>query len=231
MISIIVPLYNEGEAPGRLVAHLLGLEGLEEVILVDSSDDPLSRQKVGGLQAACPERLSILQGSERGRAVQMNLGASRADGGILLFLHCDSRLPANALSLVERAIDSGHEWGRFDIRLDARGKVYRLIETMINLRSRFRQIATGDQGIFVKAELFRECGGYPAIALMEDIALSNLLKRRSRPCLIKTPLLTSARRWHNRGIIPTVLLMWRLRFLYWCGASPEKLYRLYGEER
>lgn len=226
-----MPLYNEGEAPCQLIQHLDAMEGLDEAILVDASDEPVSREMIGRLSANCPANIIIIENASRGRALQMNLGASRAAGSTLLFLHCDSRLPQNALSRVREVIESGQFWGRFDIRLDGREVLLRIIETMINLRSRCRQIATGDQCIFVKSTLFREVGGYPEIALMEDIGLSKLLKRHARPCLITLPVLTSARRWRNRGIIFTVLLMWRLRFLYWCGVSPRKLNRLYGDER
>lgn len=231
MISIVVPLYNEGDAPGRLTAHLDALTDAREVILVDASDDAESQTAIRSLAMNCPQKMTIIEGASRGRSLQMNLGATHANGDILLFLHCDSRLPADALSRVQQAIDSGYAWGRFDIRLDSRTALLRVVETMINLRSRYRKIATGDQCIFVKTELFRQLGGYPEIALMEDIGVSKLLKQHSKPCLITAPVLTSARRWRNRGIVSTVLLMWRLRFLYWCGVSPNKLNHIYGEER
>ncbi len=231
MISIVVPLYNEGEAPNHLVTHLNEIDDLHEAVLVDASDEPVSKDVVRNLGMNCPEKITVIKNARRGRAVQMNQGANQATGNILLFLHCDSRLPQNALSTVQQMIDSGWVWGRFDIRLDSQGLLLRIIQLMINLRSRFRQIATGDQCIFVKTSLFREVGGYPEIALMEDIELSMVLNKHSKPCLITVPVLTSARRWRNRGVIYTVLLMWRLRFLHWCGVSPDKLNRLYGDER
>lgn len=231
MISIVVPLYNEGEAPKQLLAHLNGLDGFWEAILVDASDDPLSKTVIGSLSMHCSEKVTVLKSVDRGRALQMNFGASQAKGSILLFLHCDSRLPENSLPRVQQLLDMDNAWGRFDIKLDSRKPLLRIVETMINLRSRCRHIATGDQCIFVDAQLFRDVGGYPEIALMEDIGLSNRLKRHAKPCLIDRPVLTSARRWHNRGIMRTVLLMWRLRFLYWCGVSPSKLNHMYGEER
>ncbi|MCY4051903.1 MAG: TIGR04283 family arsenosugar biosynthesis glycosyltransferase [Gammaproteobacteria bacterium] len=231
MISIVVPLYNEGQSPNHLITHLNEIADLHEAVLVDASDELVSKEVVRKLSMSCPENITIIESAKRGRAMQMNLGASRTTGNVLLFLHCDSRLPQNALSTVQKMIDSGRAWGRFDITLDGAGILLRIISLMINLRSRYRQIATGDQCIFVTASLFRKVGGYPEIALMEDIELSTILKQYSKPCLITLPVLTSARRWKNRGVIYTVLLMWRLRFLYWCGVSPEKLNRLYGDER
>ena len=231
MISVIVPLFNEGETVSTLVAHLQELEGLDEAILVDASSQSDSRKVIDALKKNCSPNILIIQSQQCGRAVQMNLGADWARGDVLLFLHCDSRLPQDALLWVQCAMDSGCSWGRFDIRLDAEGIMFRVIESMINLRSRMRRLATGDQGIFVNTNVFRQCGGYPAITLMEDIAISNQLNSFSRPFLIKKPLITSARRWRNCGVLSTVALMWKLRFLYWIGVSPAKLYQMYGDER
>jgi hypothetical protein len=94
----------------------------------------------------------------------------------------------------------------------------------MNLRSRLTGIATGDQAMFVRRELFP---GFPQIALMEDIALSRLLKRSGRPTCLRDQVLTSGRRWESRGVLRTIVLMWGLRLLYFLGASPERLARLY----
>jgi hypothetical protein len=123
--------------------------------------------------------------------------------------------------------DPGVLWGRFDLRLSGSAWPLRIIERMINLRSRLSGIATGDQGIFVRREVFEAAGGYPPIALMEDVALSRALRRRARPACLRPPLLTSSRRWEQRGILRTVLLMWRLRLAYALGVSPERLARQY----
>jgi hypothetical protein len=105
--------------------------------------------------------------------------------------------------------------------------MYRVIETLINLRSRISSIATGDQCIFVVRDLFEKLKGFSDIPLMEDIELSSRLKRHSKPHFIKQAVITSSRRWENNGIISTILLMWRLRFLYFIGVSPEKLAKSY----
>ena len=97
----------------------------------------------------------------------------------------------------------------------------------MNVRSRLTGIATGDQGIFVRREQFEQVGGYPPIALMEDIALSRSLKRHSRPVCLHQPLITSSRRWERDGIARTILLMWRLRLAYFLGVDPERLARIY----
>ena len=158
----------------------------------------------------------------------MNAGARVATGHWLWFLHADTQVPDDALSAIERARREGRRWGRFDITLAGEAWPFRIIETMMNLRSRITGIATGDQGIFVDREWFEAVGRYPEIALMEDIALSRELRRRGRPVCLRTPrLTTSARRWERRGILRTVLMMWRLRLAYALGADPAVLARHY----
>ena len=231
-ISIIVPLYNEGSGPVDLVAHLDGVAPECEVIVVDASDNPESRKVANTLdEQANSARVEVIKAARSGRALQMNLGAEHARGDVLLFLHCDTRLNESSLKQVSQVVGDGARWGRFDIVLDAPGIPYRVIETMIKLRSRVRQLATGDQGIFVTAELFHKVGGYPEIALMEDVALSKSLAACGPPVIIPHPIFTSARRWQNRGPLRTIFLMWKLRFLYWIGVPAERLNVMYGDER
>lgn len=227
MISIIVPTCNEGANVRELLGHLRRRSGWHDIIIADASDDEYSQRTLSQINA--DDSVTILSGCERGRAVQMNTAAWQAQGDTLLFLHCDTWLPKGALERI-REYRMRYRWGRFEVRLDAPGIPYRVIETMINLRSRLRRLATGDQAIFVSARLFREIGGYIEQPLMEDIALSGQLQKYP-PALITQPVLTSARRWQNRGIVKTVLLMWKLRLYYWLGADPQRLCREYGDER
>ena len=231
-ISIIVPLYNEGSGPVDLIAHLDVVAPECEVIVVDASDNTESRKVANTLAAkANSTRVEVINAARSGRALQMNVGANHALGQVLLFLHCDTRLNESSLEQVSQIVRGGAHWGRFDIVLDAPGIPYRVIETMIKLRSRVRRLATGDQGIFVTAELFHKVGGYPEIALMEDIALSKSLAALAPPAIIPHPISTSARRWQNRGPLRTIFLMWKLRFLYWIGVPAERLNVMYGDER
>ena len=147
---------------------------------------------------------------------------------MLLFLHADTRLPPGWAPMVREALDNhGREWGRFDVRLDGAHPMLRVIERAMNLRSRLSGIATGDQAIFVSRAAFREAGGFPDIALMEDIALSRVLRARSRPACLRAPVVTSSRRWERDGIARTIVLMWRLRLRYALGADPNDLARQY----
>jgi rSAM/selenodomain-associated transferase 2 len=161
----------------------------------------------------------------RGRAAQMNAGAAAAAGEALLFLHADSFLPPEADALVLEALET-HAWGRFDVAIDSDDPRLAVIAYFMNRRSRLTGLATGDQAIFVRRADF---AGFPAIALMEDVAFSRAMKRVSPPACLAARVRTSARRWESKGVARTVLLMWRLRFAYWRGADPDELARRYAD--
>ena len=193
-----------------------------EVIVVDGG----SRDRTPDLARPLAD---IVLAAPRGRASQMNAGAARASGDVLLFLHADTRLPPAADGLVLDGLRrSACHWGRFDVTIAGKSPTLRLVAALMNLRSRVSGIATGDQAIFVTREAFAAVGGYPDIALMEDIALSRRLKSVSRPLCLKQRVTTSGRRWDERGVFRTILLMWRLRLAYFLGAEPAALARRYG---
>ncbi len=217
-LSIIMPCLNEAAG---IVAALERLQPLRrrgvEVIVVDggSSDGSVA------LAAAFADQVLS---APRGRAFQMNAGAAVARGPVLLFLHADCTLPADGDRLILDGLQAGgRHWGRFDVRLAGAHPLLGLIAFMMNWRSRLTGIATGDQGLFVARKLFAEVGGFPAIALMEDIALSGILKSRSAPLCLTARITASGRRWDERGALRTMLLMWRLRLAYFLGADPADL--------
>ena len=167
----------------------------------------------------------------RGRALQMNAGAERASGDVLLFLHADTRLPAEADRVVLNGLDQSRRvWGRFDVKIDGRSRLLPVVAWLMGLRSRLTGIATGDQAIFLRRDAFQAVGGFPAVALMEDIAICKRLKRLGRPLCLRACVTTSGRRWEKNGVLSTILLMWRLRFAYFLGADPKQLARQYGYE-
>lgn len=221
-LSIIVPTLNEASCIGTLLDDLAPLRAAgHELILVDGgSDDDTVR--------LASHHVDHVLDSPAGRARQMNTGAAAANGDVLWFVHADSRIPEGAGDALLEALRCGADWGRFDVRLSGRDWRLRMIERMMNLRSCITGIATGDQGMFISRSLFESCGGFPAIALMEDIALSRRLRSSSRPaCIPKPRLVTSSRRWESRGPLRTVWLMWRLRLAYALGTAPDTLARRY----
>lgn len=228
MISIVVPTCNEDSGPMELEQFLWQIGGILDVVFVDASDEPESRKIVDFMKAG--ERSLIVHADRKGRGAQMNQGARLCRGEAVLFLHCDTRLPSDAAALIADALEE-RCWGRFDIRLDSTGWRFRLIEFMINLRSRVTRIATGDQAIFVQRRFFLEHGGFAEIPLMEDIEFCRRIGASRKPALITTPVITSARRWISNGTLRTILLMWKLRIFYRLGVDPEQLAAMYRMKR
>jgi rSAM/selenodomain-associated transferase 2 len=222
-ISVIIPCLNDGGVIGDLLGSLQFLRNKgHEVIVADGGSSDCSRDVARPL-------VDQLVTSGPGRARQMNAGAKSAGGDLLWFLHADSRLPEGCLEAVVQSQERGYQWGRFDIRLSGKHPMLRVVEFMMNWRSRLSAIATGDQGIFVQSDLFRTVGGYTDIPLMEDVDISRKLKRHAVPDCLTHAIETSSRRWERNGIFRTIFQMWWLRFRYWFGAAPDKLARAYGQ--
>lgn len=222
MISVIIPALNESDQIVAFLEHLQGFRAAgHELILVDGGSCD------GTPELAIPYVDRILITSP-GRAHQMNAGADVAEGQLLLFQHVDTHLPENAVHLLVALLDRSESfWGRFDVRLSPGHWLLPVVAGMMNLRSRFTQIATGDQSLFVSRDLFDEVGGFPRQPLMEDVELSTRLRRLSAVVCIRSPAITSSRRWMKHGVWKTILLMWRLRLSYFMGTSPEQLAALY----
>lgn len=220
-ISIIVPILNEALTLPTLHAHLAPLVARGcEILLVDGGSTD------GSVDIAGAAGYAVLQSSV-GRARQMNAGAQMATGDVLLFLHADTRLPQHAITHVQEALAQGAVWGRFDVRIEGNSHWLHVIALLMNLRSRWSGIATGDQAIFVTRAAFDAAGGFPDQPLMEDIELCKRLKRLGKPACLHGPALTSGRRWEARGVWRTIVLMWQLRWAYWLGASAATLAQRY----
>jgi rSAM/selenodomain-associated transferase 2 len=221
-ISIIVPALDEAAGIRSALAPLQPLrERGHEVIVVDGGS-------MDGTPAVAAPLADRVISSPRGRAVQQNAGAAAASGDVLLFLHADTTLPHGTDALVLDGLRrTGRGWGRFDVRLSGRHPLLRVVERMIGVRSRLSGIATGDQAIFVRREWFQRVGGFPDLPLMEDVAITRALKRLGPPLCLRARVITSSRRWEERGVARTILLMWRLRWAYFRGADPAELARRY----
>jgi rSAM/selenodomain-associated transferase 2 len=221
-LSIIIPALNEATHIATFLQHLAPLraDGAQVIVVDGGSSDatPALAQPLAGAVICAP----------RGRATQMNAGARSARGNVLLFLHADSRVPQGSAQLIlDGLAQSGRLWGRFDVRIEGQHRLLPVIAWFMNLRSRLTGIATGDQGIFVSREAFEHCGGFPEIALMEDIALCKALGKLGPPLCLRARIATSGRRWEKHGALRTILLMWRLRLAYFFGADPARLAKIY----
>ncbi|WP_224416071.1 TIGR04283 family arsenosugar biosynthesis glycosyltransferase [Modicisalibacter tunisiensis] len=224
-LSVIVPVLNEASTIQACLTALLPLWvcGVE-VIVVDggSVDDTVA------LARPLADRVLV---SERGRARQMNHGARESRGEHLVFLHADTRLPRRADLLIDWALKGPGCWGRFDVTIERSFVLAGLVGWSMNLRSRLTGIATGDQALFMTREVFALVGGFPDQPLMEDIAMSRLLRRLSKPVCLAPRVATSARRWQQHGPLRIIVTMWWLRLRYWCGASPWTLAGEYTDVR
>jgi rSAM/selenodomain-associated transferase 2 len=226
MISIIVPVLNEAERLNLFLGDLQNRAIGCEIILVDggSTDATLAIAQKSGINTVS---------SARGRAAQMNAGAAIAQGEYLLFLHADTQLPEGFARAIEAAcVGDKSAWGRFDVRIDGGGVMLRIVAAMMCWRSRVTGVATGDQALFMHRALFIKIGGFPLIALMEDIAFCKAAKKISAPKCLRERVLTSGRRWQQRGVWQTILQMWWLRAAYFFGADPKMLeQKYYGRKR
>ncbi len=221
-LSIIVPVLNEAAHLPVILSQLLGYQQRAcEVLLVDggSQDDTVAIARSAGFKVLI---------AERGRAAQMNVGAQAAKGEILLFLHADTQLPDLADQIIFKALeDDLRQWGRFNVRITGTARLLKVIAMMMNIRSAWTGIATGDQAIFVRRQVFQMIGGFPQQALMEDIEFSKRIKNKSRPICLYDKVTTSGRRWEAKGVWSTIFLMWGLRSAYFFGADPAKLAKRY----
>jgi len=215
-ISVIIPALDEEESIGRAVDSATAWGALE-VIVVDGGSRDRTVEIAGG-------RGAVVLASPAGRAVQMNAGAARAGGEILLFLHADTTLPDDYARSVREALDRpGVVAGAFELGIDGEGRRFRWVERLVGWRSRLRQMPYGDQAIFLAAEVFRELGGYPAIPIMEDVELIRRLRPRGRIQINPGRVRTSARRWAKHGVWKATLINQLCSFAYAIGIPAARI--------
>jgi rSAM/selenodomain-associated transferase 2 len=256
-IAVIIPTLNEEQALPGTLARTARL-GFDEIIVVDGGSSDKTRdiamslgfevrgsrfqEQHGGPspQISPPSTSNVehrttpvtLLTSPAGRARQMNAGASQSQAEVLLFLHADTLLPQTARQDIDRTLaDPTCVGGRFDVRFEHDAGLAWLIARLISLRSRWSGIATGDQAIFVRREVFAKLAGFTDIPIMEDVDFTRRLKRDGRVAPLRVQVSTSYRRWERCGAVRTITLMWTLRFLYWIGIHPSRLHRFYTAVR
>jgi rSAM/selenodomain-associated transferase 2 len=230
-IAIIIPTFNEERVLPRTLQSLHPRQG-DEVIVVDGGSLDHTMSVLTNHLAEPSQCQPKVMVTDRGRATQMNAGAAAAQSDILVFLHADTLLPPDSRTEIEHAMNNpSYVGGRFDVQFENdRGWAW-VISRMMNLRSRWSGIATGDQAIFVRREIFNNMGGYANIPLMEDVDFTKRLKQLGHVAALHSKVTTSFRRWEQHGALQTILHMWTLRFLYWAGLNPRTLHQFYATIR
>lgn len=224
MVSIIIPVLNEEKNIEKSLIQFNGLKGDKEIIVVDGGSSDSTKQ--------IAERFAKVVLSERGRANQMNKGAAKARGDILWFVHLDSIINEDSIEKIQLAIDEKYVGGGFLLKFyDYDTLFMKYISTTSNLRAKYLGLYFGDQGIFVRRDVFESVGGYPRQEIMEDWEFSLLMKKMGKLKLINTTIGTSARRFKNGGQLKTHLLMHKIKLMYLLGTPTDKLAKIYKDVR
>ncbi len=217
--SYVIPVLDEAGGIAAQLGALRRLDPEAELLVVDGGSGDAT------VELARPLCDRLLQ-TAAGRARQMNAGAAAASGDYLCFLHADT-LPGFDGAALAAALADGPAWGFCRVRLSGGHPAFRVIEAAMTLRSRLTGIASGDQMLFLRRELFSDSGGFEELPLMEDLEYCRRLRRRCRPRVLPLSVVTSSRRWERNGIAATVLRMWALRLAWFLGVPAERLWHYY----
>lgn len=218
-VAFVIPVLNEAGSIAAVLETLKHRYPCAAICVVDGgSSDDTARQVL-----RCDSQLLL---GEPGRSSQMNLGGFACTADYLVFLHADT-VPGCAWDELQDVLATRPEWGFCRIQLSGANASFRVIEWFMNQRSRLTRVATGDQMLFVRSDVFSTLDGFAALPLMEDVELCKRLRKRSAPVIVNTPAVTSSRRWERAGVVRTILTMWTIRLAYVCGVSPQTLARYY----
>lgn len=221
-VSIIIPTLNEENNIKRLLNNLKQLKGDFEVIFSDGGSLDKTVEIIKNFV-----NYKIIK-SERGRARQLNNGAKESNNNILFFLHADSFIEENVLIKIEDFIKNGNKVGCLKIKFDSKKILMNIFAILSNLRVKYRNIAFGDQGIFIEKKLFEDIGMFDDIPIMEDYKLSIKLKNVFPIKYIDSYIISSSRRFAKNGILKTALLMQKLQYMFRRGVSIDKIANIYN---
>lgn len=232
MISVIIPTYNEEGFIEKTLLQLIQLKQEADIEIIVSDGNSLDRTvEIASSYAKVIE-------SGKGKGKQLNEGAKHAAGDILFFVHADIYVPQGALKkITEEICQNGYDGGGFSNLFKEHNKRIKLLGRILKLRlnnntQAERKIFHGDNGIFVKKEVFQKMGGFKEIPIMEDYDFSTRMLAKHKVCLISEPkLVVDTRRHIKDGFLRTRLKWMLIKRLYLIGVSPQKLADWYKDIR
>jgi len=246
-LSVVIPVLNERDSLPATIDALRACRGITESVVSETGVSKTAASTImlseiiiadGGSTDGTADWVRaqpdlILVDSARGKGPQLNAGAARATGDVLLFLHADCILSQPAFRALQSAwADNVACGGAFYVRFaERRPRSLHLVAWGINARARLRRSATGDQGIFVRRDVFQSVGGAPDWPLFEDVELVRRIKQAGKFVVLETPLTVSGRRYIEHGVFRTALLIYSLRFAYWLGVPPQRLKNWFRDAR
>lgn len=220
-VAVIIPAVNEEQALPATLASITDQTGPKEVIVADGGSTDATREV-----ASAHASVQVIE-APYGRARQMNAGAARSDADVLLFLHADTRLPADALDRVRTAIHGGAAAGCFRLTFDRDGFWLWLWTRPVWMR--WHRWAFGDRAVFVRRDVFGAVGGFPDQPIFEDLDLVRAVRRHGRFAFLPQAVTTSARRFTDVGALRQQLRNWGLWGAWLVGVSPYRLKRFYPD--
>ncbi|MFW5718675.1 MAG: TIGR04283 family arsenosugar biosynthesis glycosyltransferase [Halanaerobium sp.] len=226
-LSVIIPTLNEAGNIGDLIDYIKSENISSEIIISDANSGDQTKE------IAAKKGAKIVNSKSASRGLQLNRGAEIAASPLLLFLHADSKLEASALEdLVKKMGENQNKiGGAFSLKIESENPLLKFISWSSNLRAKYLNLIFGDQGIFIRKEVFESLNGFPEIELMEDWEFSKKMAAAGDLIFLEKQIYTSARRWEEYGILKTILLMHKIKFLYLMGCDPEKLKKIYRDAR
>ena len=217
-LSVIVPVLNEETTLPAFLETAAQWDCVSEIIFVDGGSSDSTHNLLQGY--------NVCEGT-RGRGAQCRLGAQRARGEGLVFVHVDSVVPRESMRAIRDALNAGVLWGCLTLQFDDTSLKMRIGALGSNARVRFTGIPFGDQVMFMARTVYESVGGMPDLPIMEDYELSRRLRALSWPKQLPQHVCTSARRFTKGGTLKTLLQMRRLRHLYRKGVDASRLSQMY----